>query len=317
MSEFSDFLQELSINGNIQFRLTGEDGTAIYTSNNFVGNSNTIYVPIYLNKSKVVINIDKKFEVCTGVLKYTIESKYSKLNSERENTVINILENKSITDEKIEKSIKFISKGCSLFIINVDENIHEALNVIKHVYDDEDVVSLIFKNNILVIGSFEDAVEHANGLKEAITTNAFCKCYICSSNIIYDKTGIRKAYMEGIESIELGINYNVNEDVLQYDKLLFEKVVYHMNDELKQELLNKFEQKFNAFDSEMITTIEEFVDSGLNISDAARKIYIHRNTLIYRLDKIKKETGFDIRNFKEATVFIISFLVWKDKTKIK
>lgn len=315
MSEFGEFLQELVINGNVEFRLTGEDGTAIYTSNKFVGNSNTIYIPIYLNKMKAVINIDKKFEACTGILKFTIEGKYNKLNSEREQTVINILENKNITDDKIEKNIKFITSGCNLFVINVDESIHEALNVIKHIYDDEEVISLIYKNNILVIGSFEDAEEHADGIKEAITSNVFCKCYVSVSNAVYDKAGIRKFYKEGVESIELGINYNISDDVLHYDKLLFEKVVYHMKGELKQELLNKFEEKFNAFDSEMITTIEEFVGSGLNISDAARKIYIHRNTLIYRLDKIKKETGFDIRNFKEATVFIISFLVWKDKIK--
>lgn len=62
----------------------------------------------------------------------------------------------------------------------------------------------------------------------------------------------------------------------------------------------------------MINTIDEFVKTGLNISESARKLYIHRNTLIYRLDKIKKETGFDIRNFKEATVFITAFLVWRE-----
>jgi len=68
----------------------------------------------------------------------------------------------------------------------------------------------------------------------------------------------------------------------------------------------------NDFDSEMINTIEEFVNCGLNISNAAKKLYVHRNTLIYRLDKIYKETNFDIRNFKDATVFAIAFLIWKE-----
>nr|WP_241393066.1 helix-turn-helix domain-containing protein [Clostridium tetanomorphum] len=74
----------------------------------------------------------------------------------------------------------------------------------------------------------------------------------------------------------------------------------------------RFSYKFDHFDGEIITTIEEFIKSDLNISDAAKKLFIHRNTLIYRLDKIYKETGFDIRNFKEASVFIIAFLVWKE-----
>jgi DNA-binding PucR family transcriptional regulator len=88
--------------------------------------------------------------------------------------------------------------------------------------------------------------------------------------------------------------------------------VYSLDPKFKNEFLDSFKSKFNTFDSEIIFTIEEFVDCGLNISDAAKKLYIHRNTLIYRLDKIKKETGFDIRNFKEATVFIIGFLIWKE-----
>lgn len=96
--------------------------------------------------------------------------------------------------------------------------------------------------------------------------------------------------------------------------MLFEKIVLNINKEIKDELLLKLKDKFDLFDKEIIDTIDEFVNSGLNISDAARKLYIHRNTLIYRLDKINKETGFDIRNFKEATVFVIAFLIWKEKS---
>lgn len=85
---------------------------------------------------------------------------------------------------------------------------------------------------------------------------------------------------------------------------------------MSKQIFDKFKDKFNSFDNEMIITIEEFINCDLNISDAARKLYIHRNTLIYRLDKINKETGFDIRNFREAAVFIIAFLIWKESYKV-
>jgi DNA-binding PucR family transcriptional regulator len=123
---------------------------------------------------------------------------------------------------------------------------------------------------------------------------------------------MKKAYEEAKECLILSKNFGIKEEIFYYDKILFEKIVYNINPEVKTELLNKFRDKFNMFDSEIINTIEEFVNCGLNISDAARKLYVHRNTLIYRLDKISKETSFDIRNFKEATVFIIAFLVWKE-----
>lgn len=313
MDEFKDFLQELCINTNIEFRLTDQDGSTIFTSSKFNGNSKMVYIPIHVDNIKAVINIEKQFEACTGLLKFIIESKIKELHSVREQALIDILEDKDTNDNKISDNLTFITKGCNLLVIYIDGNVREATNIIKEIYNDEEVISLNYNNNILILGNFEDVQEHANGIQEAITSNIFSKCHISYSDLIYNKAGIRKAYKECKESIMLVINYNLKGDVLSYNKLLFEKVVYSINNDLKQELLDKFGDKFDAFDNEMITTIEEFVNCGLNISDAARKIYIHRNTLIYRLDKIKKETGFDIRNFKEATVFIIAFLVWKDK----
>nr|WP_243429180.1 helix-turn-helix domain-containing protein [Clostridium pascui] len=74
-----------------------------------------------------------------------------------------------------------------------------------------------------------------------------------------------------------------------------------------------FKNKFDNLDKEIIITIEEFINCGLNISDTAKNLYIHRNTLIYRLDKIYKDTNFDLRNFKDAIVFYVVFLLWKER----
>ena len=70
-----------------------------------------------------------------------------------------------------------------------------------------------------------------------------------------------------------------------------------------------------TFDNEMIRTIEVFFRCGLNLSDAAKELYIHRNTLIYRLDKIEKYTAYDIRNFNNAVLFKVVFFIWKEKNK--
>lgn len=174
---------------------------------------------------------------------------------------------------------------------------------------------MIYHDDIIVIVNFDEVKEHAKAIKETINSNLFCKCSVSYGNIAYNKYDIKRAFDESKQSMTLSEKFSVREEVLDYNKLLFEKIVYSLDSKLKQEFLNKFETKFNSFDSEMISTIDEFVNCGLNTSDAARKLYVHRNTLIYRLDKIKKETGFDIRNFREATVFTISFLVWREKNK--
>ncbi|MBM6839900.1 helix-turn-helix domain-containing protein, partial [Clostridium saudiense] len=67
----------------------------------------------------------------------------------------------------------------------------------------------------------------------------------------------------------------------------------------------------------MIKTIEVFFKCGLNLSEAAKELYIHRNTLIYRLDKIEKLTSYDIREFNNAVIFKIVFFLWKEKKSKK
>lgn len=77
-------------------------------------------------------------------------------------------------------------------------------------------------------------------------------------------------------------------------------------------MLDTFKEKLDALDNETINTIEDFFNSDLNISDSAKNLYIHRNTLLYRLDKIKRETGFDIKDFNESMTFKIIFLIWQE-----
>jgi sugar diacid utilization regulator len=126
---------------------------------------------------------------------------------------------------------------------------------------------------------------------------------------------LKTAYEHGKECLLLGEKFGIKDEIYSYNKMIFEKMIYNIHPDVKQELFMSYKHRFSFFDSEVINTIEEFINSGLNVSDAAKKLYVHRNTLIYRLDKIHKETDLDIRNFKDATVFIIAFLIWKENNK--
>ena len=65
------------------------------------------------------------------------------------------------------------------------------------------------------------------------------------------------------------------------------------------------------FDEETLTTINKFFENSLNVSETSRKLFVHRNTLVYRLDKIKKLTGLDLREFDHAIIFKIALMVKK------
>lgn len=309
MYNFKDFLQELSFSSGILFKLTGEDGNTIYTSDCYVEDSEKIYFPVYLSNKKNVLSISQKDEACIKLLRYTIENKYREIYSVKEQSIVNLLESKELDGES---ELSFLSKGSKLLLISITGSKYDGINVIEQMYSNENIVGIVYRENIVVIGYFDDVYEHAVSIREAIMSNLFCECRISYSKEINDKYELKEAYEDAKECLLLSKKFSLKSGIFDCNKLLFEKIVYNIEPKLKTELLNRFKEKFNQFDSEVINTIDEFMKNGLNISDAARKLYIHRNTLIYRLDKIKKETGFDIRNFKEATVFTTAFLIWRE-----
>lgn len=313
MHDFSDFLQELSNNLKIKFNIVSEYGDNIFVSDTDVENSERICVPIYLSRSKVIVNISKEYQAAIEPLRYIIENKYKELNSLKEQIVIDMLNDKAEAFYKIEESLPNISQGYNLILINVKGNKYEVLNIVKQLYSEQDVISVIFKEMVVIIGIFNEVKEHARSIRDAIVSDLYCKCYVSFGEAFYSVEGLKKAYTDAVESMILSKKFKIKDEVLNNNKLLFEKVVYNIDNKLKEEFLNNFKERFDLFDSEIISTIEEFIKCDLNISECAKNLYIHRNTLVYRLDKINKEMGFDIRKFKEAALFFIAFLIWKEK----
>lgn len=312
MYNFTEFLKDLSHSSSIPFNVVTEDGIALYISDLDIENSHIINFTIMLGRVKGIISLEKQYENCTSLLEYIIQNKYTQHFLTKEQSVIDILENREISIDNINLNLPFLKSGCYILLISVDGSKYESLNIIKQIYDNEPVVSLIYNDSIIVIGDFAEIEEHTESIKESISSDLYCKCYVSYGDRTYDIKGLKKAYNDAVQCMELGKKFDLKDHIFSYNKMLFEKIVYNVDSKIKQELLYMLKDKFDALDSEMIITIEQFVNCGLNISDAARKLYVHRNTLIYRLDKIKKETYFDIRNFKDASVFLIAFLIWKE-----
>lgn len=313
MYNFQTFLQELSLNSSIPFMLTWMDGKVIYEKEDSSSHKDSVETIVELGRQKATLIVDKKYGMCTSLLKYYIENKYSELFSIRDQVLSDILKGKPFLEERVERHFPFLLKEFNLMVISVDGSKYEALNIIRQMYTEDDVASLIFEEGIVLIGVFEDIKEHAESIREAIISNLYCRCYISYSEIKYTLKDILESYKAAKDSIIIGKKFGIKGEIYDFSNMDFEKVVYNISDSLKNEFIKKFKGKFESFDNEMLSTVEEFIKSDLNISDAAKKLYIHRNTLIYRLDKIYKDTGYDIRSFKDATIFMIAFLMWKEE----
>ncbi|MDD3223344.1 MAG: helix-turn-helix domain-containing protein [Clostridium sp.] len=312
MEDLLDFLKIISYNSHIDFCVVSKDRKIIFKSKSFKVNSSIMYVPIILEKETYIIHISKKFKECVPLLKYNIESKYKEIYCSKVNTINLVLMGKKVDNSKVNKIIKNLHKGYALFLIKIAGDIKEAENIIKEIYSENNVIITALDNYIVLISNFDESLEHAMAIRDAINSNLFCKCYVAFSSIAYSIYDLKRCFDQSRQAMNLKRTFLLKTEILDYNSLIFERIVSSFNKETKLEILNSKKKTFDAFDAEMISTIEEFIESGLNISSASKKLYIHRNTLVYRLDKIKRETGFDIRNFKEAARFIMVFLVWKE-----
>ncbi|HCT91466.1 MAG TPA: CdaR family transcriptional regulator [Lachnospiraceae bacterium] len=151
----------------------------------------------------------------------------------------------------------------------------------------------------------------AETLVDMLSMENMCNARVSCSSPSSDIRLLSQAFQEAQSSLEIGKIFYFNQKVTVYSSLGIGRLIYQLPLPLCRMYLNEvFTGDFPAiFDDETLALIEKFFENNLNTSETARKLYIHRNTLIYRLDKIQKETGLDVRTFDDALTLKIALLV--------
>ena len=114
-------------------------------------------------------------------------------------------------------------------------------------------------------------------------------------------------------ALDVGRIFFEEKNIIAYSSLGIGRLIYQLPIPLCKMFIREiFEGKSpDEFDEETLTTINKFFENSLNVSETSRQLYIHRNTLVYRLDKLQKMTGLDLRNFDDAIIFKITLMVSK------
>ena len=124
---------------------------------------------------------------------------------------------------------------------------------------------------------------------------------------------LAKSYKEAQIAIEVGKVFDNEKYVINYENLGIGRLIYQLPTTLCEMFLQEVFKKnpIDALDKETLFTIHKFFENNLNVSETARKLFVHRNTLVYRLEKIKKLTGLDLREFDDAITFKVALMVKK------
>ena len=124
---------------------------------------------------------------------------------------------------------------------------------------------------------------------------------------------LARAYKEAQVAIEVGKVFDTEKSIINYENLGIGRLIYQLPTTLCEMFLQEVFKKnpIDSLDQETLFTINKFFENNLNVSETARKLFVHRNTLVYRLEKIKKLTGLDLREFDDAITFKVALMVKK------
>ena len=148
-------------------------------------------------------------------------------------------------------------------------------------------------------------------IADTLSTEFFSKVSIGISTIVDNIKDLARAYKEAQIAIEVGRVFESDKNIISYDNLGIGRLIYQLPTTLCEMFLQEVFKKgsLEMLDRETLMTIQCFFDNNLNVSETSRKLFVHRNTLVYRLEKIRKVTGLDLRQFEHAITFKVALMV--------
>lgn len=210
------------------------------------------------------------------------------------NRTVMLLETSGEKDFKaLEKVRRYFEKSSSDFITAVDEkNV-----IIVKALDSKEGTADIEKCAKAVLGLFD---EKDNAL-------------LSYGTIVHEIKEVSRSYKEARMAMDVGKIFFAEKNVVAYSSLGIGRLIYQLPIPLCKMFIKEIfgGKSPDDFDEETTTTINKFFENSLNVSETSRQLYIHRNTLVYRLDKLQKSTGLDLRVFEDAITFKIAMMVVK------
>lgn len=212
----------------------------------------------------------------------------------------------------------FINEDKELYLIvvsgiEVNDNRTELLEIIKNSLN----VKLLTEHqgNLIAAVEEQDINEACSALYKNVMTEIYQNCIVVIGGRLKAPQQLAKLYDLCLEAIQLREKYNINENVLDYEGMAVYRLVASMDEDLKQSITQRiFSSRFvEMLNNEIELTIEEMFRNNLNLTDTSARLFVHRNTLLYRIDKIYKQTGFDLRKFEDSMVFKLAWLMYKEK----
>ena len=257
----------------------------------FLGNMKSLYDEKY-DKSSFIKSI-----LLDNILPSDIYIKSNELHfSNDEHRVVFVIKfQNTSTTPPYEVVQEMVGSGEKNYVINISEQ-------------DVVVVREIPQNT-----ETSDMEDYARTLIETAHANYGLKATVGISSVVDNLKDLARAYKEARIAFEVGKVFDIEKPVISYENLGIGRLIYQLPTTLCEMFLAEVFKRgsLESLDRETLMTVQSFFENNLNVSETSRKLFVHRNTLVYRLEKIRKLTGLDLREFDHAVTFKVALMVKK------
>lgn len=215
-----------------------------------------------------------------------------------------------------------ISSSCqrAVFLVETRQAGDEhALTMIRNIFSarTHDFITSVDDKGIIIVRelvsteTYENLEATAHMLVDMLGAEAMTQAWVAYSNVANGLRDLANAYKEARMALEIGKIFYSERNVFGYRKLGIGRLIYQLPEEVCEMFIEEiFDGEFlDAIDGETLNIIRTFFENNLNLSETSRQLYVHRNTLVYRFEKIQKRFGLDLRSFEDALTFKIAMLV--------
>ena len=192
-----------------------------------------------------------------------------------------------------------------------------AVEVLRNMFPERqlDFVTAVDEKSIILVKELTEGEssinEIAHSIVDTLTTEAMNPVYVAIGGVVNDLKDVSSSYKEARLAQEVGKIFETDQQIVNYQSLGIGRLIYQLPLPLCRMFINEMLQGFSIddIDEEMFITVTKFFENDLNVSETSRELFIHRNTLVYRLDKLQKMTKLDLRKFGDAITFKITLMV--------
>ena len=225
---------------------------------------------------------------------------------------------KQYYDEKYDRS-NFIKNVILDNILIIASNDISAFDVIQNLFPDKqkDFVFNISESDIVLVKETKPGIESkdleklARSIVDTLGSEFYTKVVVGIGTSIVGVKDLARSFKEAQVALEVGKVFDTEKAIVSYDNLGIARLIYQLPTTLCDMFLREVFKRgsIESLDHETLFTIQKFFENNLNVSETSRKLFVHRNTLVYRLEKIKKLTGLDLREFDHAIIFKVALMV--------